>query len=106
MVYSRGYEVFISGICLKKPHFTALGIDFTTFFLPRQCISLEYPLIFSSGFPKAWLFLPDFFAHSAIFQGKILFLYILTDSGPELREKIRRLRIVFFSVREYNADVF
>ena len=51
-------------------------------------------------------FLPDFSAHSSIFQGKILFLYILTDSGPELREKIRRLRIVFFPVREYNADVF
>jgi len=83
-----------------------LGIDFTTFFLPRQCISLEYPLIFSSGFPKAGLFLPDFSAHSSIFQGKILFLYILTDSDPELREKIRRLRIVFFPGREYNADVF
>ena len=41
-----------------------------------------------------------------IFQGKILFLYILTDSDPELREKIRRLRIVFFPGREYNADVF
>ena len=55
---------------------------------------------------KAGLFLPDFSAHSSIFLEKILFLYILTDSGPELREKIRRLRIVFFSVREYNADVF
>lgn len=59
--------------------------------------------------PDFFVRLPEsraFFAHSAIFQGKILFLYILTDSDPELRGKIRRLRIVFFSVREYNADVF
>lgn len=56
--------------------------------------------------PESRLFLPDFSAHSSIFQGKILFLYILTDSDPELREKIRRLRIVFFPGREYNADVF
>ena len=33
--------------------------------------------------------------------------YRMIEPGdPELREKIRRLRIVFFSVREYNADVF
>lgn len=56
--------------------------------------------------PESRAFFADFSAHSSIFQGKILFLYILTDSDPELRGKIRRLRIVFFSVREYNADVF
>ena len=56
--------------------------------------------------PESRAFFARFFRPFVHFSEKILFLYILTDSGPELREKIRRLRIVFFPGREYNADVF